>query len=100
MCCHNKTIQLNPNDDIAWYNLGVAYERLGEAEKAVQSYQKIVEITPHDENAWLFLGWAYGRMGYFRQEVECYETVLMLNPNHQRAKRDLEMAQKRTPLIY
>jgi len=41
----------HPNNDKVFYNLGIAFFRNGEHEKAIQAYQRSLKINPHNKAA-------------------------------------------------
>ncbi|MFX1450724.1 MAG: tetratricopeptide repeat protein [Promethearchaeota archaeon] len=42
--CYEKAIEIDPQSNLAWYNMGVAYENLGNHKKAVECYEKAKPI--------------------------------------------------------
>ena len=44
---YQKSIQLKPDWDITYYNLGLAYERIRKYNLAKQSFQKVTQINPN-----------------------------------------------------
>src|SRR6266851_10473745 len=41
-----------PKDPYAWYNLGLAYKDLGDAEKGIAAFQHVTEIAPREADAY------------------------------------------------
>ena len=55
---HEKTIAAckiliatNPDDAQAYYNMGVAYEKLKQSKLSIAAYKKCIDLDPTDENA-------------------------------------------------
>ncbi|MCG6535493.1 MAG: tetratricopeptide repeat protein, partial [Syntrophales bacterium LBB04] len=48
-----------PQDAVAWFNLGDAYNRLNRCDDAILALRKAVRIEPKDATAWYLLGNAY-----------------------------------------
>lgn len=44
---YTKVIKLNPRDDEAYGNRGVAYDALGDEGKAMADFQQCLKINPH-----------------------------------------------------
>ena len=44
MCSSDLAIVLNPNDVDAYYNRGIVYRKLGEAQKAIADLQKAATL--------------------------------------------------------
>ncbi|MGB8657306.1 MAG: tetratricopeptide repeat protein [Candidatus Zixiibacteriota bacterium] len=42
-----RVIKLNPNDDKAWYNKGVALVNLGRYEEEIKCYDQALKINPN-----------------------------------------------------
>jgi protein O-mannosyl-transferase len=39
---------MNPSDPTAYYDLGAAYQKAGENERAAEMYAKVLELKPDD----------------------------------------------------
>lgn len=79
-----KGLDMNPKNEIGWYNVGNAYRRLREYEKAERAYLTSIEHARNGElNGCLALGELY-RVDYFEkrdQEPAVYQTCLEKNAN-------------------
>jgi hypothetical protein len=53
---YRKAVELSPNDYRFWTSLGIAYERIGEKEKAQQALQRAVDLAPSYAYPHWFLG--------------------------------------------
>jgi hypothetical protein len=58
---YQKAVDLSPNDYRFWTSLGIAYERLGEKEKAEQALKRAVDLAPSYAYPHWFLGNLYLR---------------------------------------
>jgi tetratricopeptide (TPR) repeat protein len=56
---YHKAIELKPDDAVAYYNLGCAYDNKGDYDKAIKSYNKAIELKPDDAVAYNNRGNAY-----------------------------------------
>ena len=59
----NKFIQLDPNDAVAYYNRGNAYDELGEYQLAIQDFNKAIQLDPNYALAYHHRGNAYRELG-------------------------------------
>jgi peroxin-5 len=46
-----KAVELEPGSVVAWGNLGIAQEKLGEKDLAIRAYQRVLAIAPKDSPA-------------------------------------------------
>ena len=49
--CFNKAIELNENNDVAWYNLGLIYCEKENYDKSFQCYSNALELNPDNKDA-------------------------------------------------
>jgi serine/threonine-protein kinase len=87
-------------DHAAYYNLGVAYEALGQWNEAADSFERasLADINFSDANNLLRLGRSYGKVGRWTDAVATYRRVLRVDPANEIAKRSLLFALKQQPL--
>jgi len=69
-----------PTDD-SWFNRGVALEKMGRSEQAVECFDKALEKNPNDSWAWFNKGVSLHRMGLLGEALYCYDKALGFNPN-------------------
>ncbi len=67
-------------DDHEWYNLGIAWEKVGDFKGAAEAYMRALQINPRYVDAWCNLGIVRHESGDFRAAIEAYEQALALNP--------------------
>lgn len=65
-----------------WLNLGIAYARLGEADKAETALKRASERNPSRAEAFNQLGILYRRAGKFQQAQLAYEQAVHIDPDH------------------
>ena len=70
-------------------NLGIAYEQLGQYERAESALQRLLERKPNDAVAYNQLGIVNRKRGHFRQAREAYERALGLRPDYRLAHLNL-----------
>lgn len=72
--------QIRPEDD-SWFNRGVALEKMGKSEQAIECFDKALEENPNDSWAWFNKGVSLHRLGLLGEALYCYDKALSFNPN-------------------
>ena len=72
-----------------YINLGIAYARTGELEKAEQNFKKALEISKQHPVAHNELGLIYRKTGRYVEARELYETLLVMYPDFLPARKNL-----------
>lgn len=75
---HNKIIEDYPYNELAWFNLGAAYQGLKLYEKSIDAYQYAVAIDEKFDYAYRNMGDAYIRLRKYKEAIETLEKVLEL----------------------
>lgn len=75
---HQHIIDEFPYTQLAWFNLGAAYQGLKLYEKATDAYQYAIAIDEKFDYAYRNLGDAYLRLRKYREAVEVLQKVLEL----------------------
>ena len=81
--CFEKAVKIDPDDQKAWYNMGVAYDDIENYEKAIECYEKAVKINPDYQEALNAMGVAYGKKGEQEKAIECFEKAVKIDPDDQ-----------------
>jgi tetratricopeptide (TPR) repeat protein len=68
-----------PFNELAWFNLGAAYQGLKLHEKAIDAYEYVVAINDKFENAYRNMGDAHLRLRNYKTAIDCLEKVLELS---------------------
>jgi tetratricopeptide (TPR) repeat protein len=84
-----KAIERAPDVTAFHIDLGIAYARSGDLDRAQASLQKALEINPRHPTAYNELGMVYRRKGQFAAARTSYEKVLVLYPEFHFARRNL-----------
>ncbi len=63
------------------FNLGVAFQELGEPGKAIEAFQGAIASDPTMADAWINIGTLLDDLGDSDMAIECYNTALGINPN-------------------
>ena len=75
---HQRIIDAHPYSELAWFNLGAAYQGLKLYEKAIDAYMYCVTIDEKFDYAYRNMGDAYIRLRKYREAIEMLEKVLEL----------------------
>jgi tetratricopeptide (TPR) repeat protein len=76
---HLTIIDEYPYNELAWFNLGAAYQGLKLYEKAIDAYQYAVVIDEKFDYAFRNIGDAYIRLRRYKEAIEALEKVLELS---------------------
>ena len=82
-------IQQNPQDPDNYYNIGVAYNELGEFEKAKLHLQQVIKLDPKYVNALAALGFAQVRTGDIAAAAQTLKTAVSVDPSNVHALKNL-----------
>jgi len=75
---HTNIINEHPYNQLAWFNLGTAYQGLKLYEKAIDAYLYAVAIDEKFDYAYRNMGDAYIRLRKYKEAIESLEKVLEL----------------------
>lgn len=76
---HEKIIDEHPYSQLAWFNLGTAFQGLKLYERAVDAYLYAIAIDEKFDYAYRNLGDAYLRLRRYRESIEALQKVLELS---------------------
>lgn len=87
---YDQAVQLEPDDDAAWYNRGIALDELGRYEEAVASYDRALQLKPDNDAAWYNKACCYALQGNTELAIENLQKAIQLSPDKYRemAKAD------------
>ncbi|WP_419639691.1 tetratricopeptide repeat protein, partial [Thiolapillus sp.] len=80
-----KLLEINPDHESAWNNLGAVLGKQGNLDEAINALRKQLEINPRHEDAWYNLGGALGTQGNLDEAINAFRRQLEINPDHERA---------------
>jgi len=84
-----------PNDPYAWYNLGLTYKDLGDAEKGVEAFTHVTQIA-NEADPWYFVGYLNSQLQRYDQAIAAFQKALTLFPYHASAEFGLARAYQRS----
>jgi Flp pilus assembly protein TadD len=76
---HTQAATLKPDNEIAHYNLSLAYQRLGQSEQAIAAAQTATELEPGNPHPWVALALAYWSADNQAPAIANYRQALSLD---------------------
>jgi tetratricopeptide (TPR) repeat protein len=90
---YKKIVAQNPDDDVSWFNLGRAYNKLNEDEDAAKALKQAVKLKPDDSDYQTELGAILIKLAQYHEAIPPLKKALDLDPENSRAADLLEDAQ-------
>ncbi len=87
-----RILAVDPTPAIVHHQLGSLYFKMGDYEKAVESFKAAIQRNERDEASLLALARTYGEMGKFKEALAGYERALTLNPDDSAALNNIAVA--------
>jgi len=84
-----------PQDPYAWYNLGLTYKDLGDAEKGVDAFTHVTKLA-NEADPWYFVGYLNSQLQRYDQAIAAFQKALELFPYHASAEFGLARALQRS----
>ncbi len=81
----------NPGDASGYYNLGLAFEQMGNTEAAIEALQEAISLNPFYVNALNSLGVIMTRHGRPEEAIGHFSEVLRIKPGDAMAQKNLEV---------
>ncbi len=73
VACCDKAIEINPKDEKAWVDKGLALYDLGRLEEALACCDKAIEINPKDAAVWSCKSWVLFDLGRDEEASACHD---------------------------
>ena len=93
VAAYKKLITANPEDDVAHFNLGRAYNKLNEDQDAAKALKQAVKLKPEDTEYQTELGAILIKLAQYHEAIPPLQKALELDPENIRAQELLEDAQ-------
>jgi tetratricopeptide (TPR) repeat protein len=88
----SHAIEVTQDNDVAYNNLGVAYDGLGRGAEAIDAYKQAIRIRPEHAEAYNNLGNIYRRLGRWQDAVDAHEQAIKIKPDDAKASYNLGVA--------
>ena len=88
---YQEILEIDPQNTLVNYRMGVIYYERGQFEKAEASLKKVVNLYPFDHDTLLMMAWTKFRMGQVSDARMLFYKVLLFNPSDESAKEGLEL---------
>ena len=79
IACYDKALEIDPQDETAWFNKGVNLAALGRREEAAECFVRALGIDPQDETAWCAKGVNVDALGQHEEAIGCWDRALQIN---------------------
>ncbi|VVH65315.1 hypothetical protein BSPLISOX_2021, partial [uncultured Gammaproteobacteria bacterium] len=89
---YEKVIEIEPNNNWAHYNMGLAYYGLGKFKEAIKAYEKVIEIEPNNNWAHHNIGFAYAQLNEFEKAIKAYKKAIEIKPDFDKAYYSMGLA--------
>jgi len=90
MSQYNKILEINPNNSLALFRIGMIYYGRNEFDKAKEYFSKVVNLYPFDYDGLVMLGWSNLRIGNSREAKVLFQKALFRSPEGASALEGLE----------
>ena len=88
---HKKAIAMNPGY-LNYYNLGIAYGKLGRMKQAIEAFKNCVHLKPDFAEGFFNLGVAYFQLSQWKDAIENLQSAVQINPAHAKAHYALALS--------
>jgi len=78
----SRALAITQDNWLAWNNLGVTYDKLGQPQQAITYYREALRIKPDFTKAWNNLGVTYDKLGQPQQAITYYREALRIKPDY------------------
>jgi cytochrome c-type biogenesis protein CcmH/NrfG len=102
VAAYRKVIDQDPKDDVAYYNLGRAYNKLNKDEDAEKALRQAVKLKPENTEYQTELGDILIKLAQYHEAVGVLKKAIELDPENLTAQElleDAEAGRKRTDYV-
>ena len=75
-----KSLNLNPNNPVAYNNRGVAYSKLENPQNAIDDFTRAIQINPDYAMAYLNRSNEYGFLGDYQKTISDLTEIIRIDP--------------------
>jgi len=86
---YQDIVKAEPNNIAAYRGLARIYVRMGDYERAEQTFKKAVARQPRDVHLWFDMGMMYDRRKEWAEGVRCFRKGLEIDPENQNCLKGL-----------
>ena len=79
---YQKAIDINPQLDVAYNNLGTSLYKQRKFEEAIPLFEGAISLNPNSYSAWLNLGNTLGELKRYEEVIPVLETAIEINPEN------------------
>ena len=91
MNTYEKVLEIDPQNTLVNYRMGVIYYERKEYEKALTYCEKTVNLYPFDYDSVVLLGWINYQMGNLREAKVLFQKSMLIKPNNQSAEYGMSL---------
>lgn len=74
-------INIEPNNDIAYFNLALSLKDINNFDEAIKNYKEAILINPNNIDTFLNLGLLLLEVGNLKESAHCFNIAISLEPN-------------------
>ena len=80
---------MNSNYAEAYYNMGTAYEALGDKKTAIENFQKAIKVKPDYAEAYNYMGLIFSNEMEYEKSATSYNKALEIKPEYEKPYNNL-----------
>ncbi len=77
-----KVIELNPDSEMAVYNLAIMFQKLERYEEAIEAFRQALAIKPDYDVAYYNIGSCYLNLKMYKESIEAFRNYVALVPDN------------------
>ncbi len=78
----SEALRLDPDHAFTYYNRGIAYNNLGQYQRAIEDYDQTIRLDPGDAFAYNNRGVTYCMQGQYRRAIKDCDQAIRLDPDY------------------
>src|ERR1039457_1531356 len=82
---YKHVLEMDPNYQMAYYNLGITYSAIFQWTNAISAYTKAIEIDPKYSDAYFNRSIAFRQLSLFDKALADLSKIISINPKYTRA---------------